>query len=319
MGMRIPIILACCSVLGSPLIAQDIPPYVPVNPVLQSRSALFAQPFIGAGDGWMVRVVTDYTNAVESTPSSDGREFVLDAELLQFDLWLTRDVSPNVFVIGNVALRSGHAGYLDGFLNWYHDVIGLRVPARNRRTENRFDWEFELDGETIVRERAAFIGDARLGGGVRLGDRVQVIATVTLPTATTGSEGWSRNAVGTSLAISGRAVQSARVALDLGASVGHTPTHGDLARYQRSVFGGGMVAGRWRFAGRQAVFATLWGQTPNWHDTGFDTMDRAEVTLEFGALLQVGGGFPEIQLGLTEDLLPRGPAVDIGFKIGARW
>ncbi len=292
---------------------------MPVNPVLQSRSALYAQPFVGAAEGWKFRFVTDYTNAVESTPSSDGREFVLDAELLQFDLWLTRDVSPKVFVVGNVALRSGHAGYLDGFLNWYHDVIGLRVPARNRRTENRFNWEFELDGETIVRERAAFIGDVRLGGGVRLGDRVQVIATVTLPTATTGSEGWTRKTVGTSLAISARAVQSARVALDLGASVGYTPAHGNLARYQRSVFGGGMVAGRWRFAGRQAVFATLWGQTPNWRDTGFDTMDRAEVTLDFGALLQVGGGLPEIQLGLTEDLLPRGPAVDIGFKIGARW
>lgn len=319
LGMRIFLFLAGYGVLVSPLGAQDIPPYVPVNPVLQSRSALYAQPHAGTAKGWQVRTITDYTNAVETSTSRDGRDYVLDAELLQVDLWLTRDVSSKVFVIGNVALRSGHAGYLDGFLNWYHDVIGLRVPARNRRTENRFTWEFELDRETIVRERGAFIGDARLGGGVRIGERVQAIATVTLPTATTGSEGWSRKTVGTSLAISVRAVQSARVALDLGASVGYTPTHGDLARYQRSGFGGGMVAGRWRFAGRQAVFATLWGQTPNWRDTGFGAMDRAEATLDFGALLQVGGGFPEIQLGLTEDLLPRGPAVDIGFKIGARW
>ncbi len=317
--MRIFLFLAGCSVFVSPLIAQDIPAYVPVNPVLQSRSALYAQPHVGTAEGWKFRTVADYANAVETTKSGDGRDYVLDAELLQVDLWLTRDVSPKVFVLGNVALRSGHAGYLDGFLNWYHDVIGLRVPARNRRTENRFTWEFELGGETVVRDRSAFVGDARLGAGVRLGDRVQAIATVTLPTATTGSDGWSRKTVGTSLAISARAVRSTRVALDLGASLGYTPTHGDLARYQQSVFGGGMVAGRWRFAGRQAVFATLWGQTPNWRDTGFDTMDRAEVTLDFGALLQVGGGFPELQLGLTEDLLPRGPAVDIGFKIGARW
>lgn len=317
--MHIFLFLVACSVFVSPLMAQDIPPYVPVNPVLQSRSALYAQPHVGRVEGWKVRTVTDYTNAVETTKSPDGRDYVLDAELLQLDLWLTRDVSPTVFVIGSVALRNGQAGYLDGFLNWYHDIIGLRVPARNQRTENRFTWEFELDGETIVRERAAFIGDARLGAGVRLGERIQAIATVVLPTATTGEDGWSRKTVGTSLAVSARAVETARLALDLGASVGYTPTYGDLARYQRSVFGGGMVAGRWRFAGRQAVFATLWGQTPNWGDTGFATMDRAEVTLDFGALLQVGGGFPELQLGLTEDLLPRGPAVDIGFKIGARW
>lgn len=318
-GMRIFLFLAGCSVLVSPLCAQDIPPYVPVNPILQSRSALYAQPHVAAGAGWQVRTVADYTNAVETTRSPDGREYILDAELLQVDLWLTRDVSPTVFVIGNVALRSGHAGHLDGFLNWYHDVIGLRVPARNRRTENRFTWDFELDGETVVRDRAAFLGDARVGAGVRLGNRVQAVATVTLPTATTGSDGWSRKTVGTSLAVTSRAVQSARIALDVGASVGYTPTHGRLAGYQRSVFGGGVMAGRWRFAGRQAVFATLWGQTPSWRDTGFATMDRAEITLDFGALIQVGGGFPELQLGLTEDLLPKGPAVDIGFKIGARW
>ncbi len=306
-------------IIVAPLSAQDIPQYVPINPVLQSRSALYAQPHIGPADGWQFRVVTDYTNAVETAVSSDRREFALDAELLQVDLWMTRDVSPKVFVIGNIALRSGHAGHLDGFLNWYHDVIGLRVPARNRRTENRFTWEFELDDAQITRARAAFLGDARIGAGVRLGDRVQLTGTITLPTSTTGRAGWGRKTVGTSLAASARAVESSRIALDVSGTVGYTPTQGDLSRYQQSVFGGGMLAGRWRFAGRQAVFATLWGQTAAWHDTGFATMDRAEVTLDFGALLQVGGGFPELQLGLTEDLLPSGPAVDIGFKIGARW
>ena len=52
--------------------------------------------------------------------------------------------------------------------------------------------------------------------------------------------------------------------------------------------------------------------------TGFAAWDDAEVTIDFGGFVNLGNGWPELQLGVTEDLLPRGPAVDVGFKIGAR-
>ena len=64
---------------------------------------------------------------------------------------------------------------------------------------------------------------------------------------------------------------------------------------------------------------TLWVQSPNWKDTGFRALDRAEVTLDLGGLFSVRQGWPEIQVGLTEDLLPSGPSVDAGFKLGIRW
>jgi hypothetical protein len=266
--MRRHILLLIPLALSSRLAAQEVPPYVPLNPALASRSALYAQPFIPRDAAWRVRIVTDYSNAVEVSTAPDGRDYVFDAELLQSDLWVTRDLSPTTFVLGNVALRSGHAGFLDGFLNWYHDLIGLRVPARNQRTENRFDWEFELRDST-VRAPAAFIGDLRLGAGVRAGDRIQMIATVTLPTATTDADGWSRETVGSALAAVARVIARDRVALDVSATVGWTPTRGRLADYQRTMFVGGMASGWWRFAGQQAVFATVWMQSPNWKRTGF--------------------------------------------------
>lgn len=306
--------------MAAPLDAQDIPPHVPVNPVLASRSALYAQPFISPRARWLSRIVIDYSNAVEPGSATDGRAYVFDAETMQVDLWLGRDVSPTVFVYGNVALRGGYAGHLDGFLNWYHDVIGLPVPARNQRPENQFGWEFELGGDSIVRERpGTFLGDLRLGAGVRLSPTVQAVATVTLPSATTHAEGWSRGTIGSALAVTARTVQTSRVSLDVGVSAGWTPAHGDLSAYQRTLFVGALVAGRWRFAGKQAVFSTVWVQSPNWKDTGFQALGRAEVTLDFGGLFTVGQGWPEIQVGLTEDLLPSGPSVDAGFKLGIRW
>ena len=110
-----------------------------------------------------------------------------------------------------------------------------------------------------------------------------------------------------------------RVVLDVSTSAGWTPTHGNLARFQRSTFVSAMTSLRWRFAGAQALYATAWAQSPNWHDTDFGALDRAEVTLDFGGLFQLGRGLPQLQVGMTEDLMPNGPAIDAGFKLGVRW
>jgi hypothetical protein len=79
------------------------------------------------------------------------------------------------------------------------------------------------------------------------------------------------------------------------------------------------MALRWRFAGQQALFGTLWMQSANWKNTGWGSVDDAEVTLDFGGLLTLGKHWPELQLGMTEDIKPSGPAIDAGFKLGLRW
>ena len=310
----LPVLLTAATSLA----AQDLPPYVPSNPALTSRSALYAQPIVPQGRGWRVRTVVDYANAVEVTKSPNGRDYLFDAETLEGDLWITHDLSPRAFLLGNLAVRGGYAGFMDGFLNWYHDLIGLKVPARNKRTENRFTWNFTMpDGQVIDRARpGTFIGDTRIGAGLRLAHG-QLVATVTLPTAS--AEGWGRDVVGTSLALTNRWVENSRFLVEGGATAGWTPTTGALAQYQRSIFVGGQLASRWRFSGRQALFATVWLQSPNWKNTGFNALDAAEVTLDFGGLIKLGKRWPEIQVGMTEDLLPRGPAVDAGFKLGVRW
>ena len=58
--------------LAAPLAAQDLPPYVPLNPALSSRSALYAQPIVSPKPGWQLRIVADYTNAIESATSTDS-------------------------------------------------------------------------------------------------------------------------------------------------------------------------------------------------------------------------------------------------------
>jgi hypothetical protein len=299
--------------------AQSVPHHVAINPVLAARSPLYFQPHLPAAPGWRHAVIVDYSNAIETGTTRDRREYLFDAELMQADLWLTRDLSPEWFVTGNVALRSGHDGMLDSFLNWYHDVIGLPVPARNRRPNDTYGWTLELPDDTLDIPRArAFAGDLRLGVGRRLG-RGQVVAAVTLPTATTGIAEWKRGTVSGAITASLRVLDRRRVSLDLGAAAGWTPRHGVLEPYQRATFLAGSAAFRWRVIRRQEVFATLFTQTANYTGTGFAAMDEPEVTLDFGGLLHLADGWPRLQLGMSEDLLPRGPSIDAGFRLGLHW
>ena len=320
-------LISRCTVVAILLIssrasAQDIPPYVPANPLLGSRSALYAQPFISPGAGTRLRFVADYYNAVEVAQSAGQfpRQYIFDAEVLQADLWAVRDISTRVFLIADIPIRGGYDGVLDGVLNWYHKVIGLSVPARDQLPKNVFQWSFVLP-DTNVLDRTkpgTFLGDLRAGVGVRLG-HAQVVASVTLPTATLDADGWARHVVGTSVAVTGELVRNSRFVLDASASAGFTPTHGALARYQRNAFASGLLSGRWRFAGQQAVFSSVWAQSSNWQNTGFSQVDDPEVTMDFGFLLRIKPRWPELQLGMTQDLVPKGPAMDVGFTVGLRW
>jgi hypothetical protein len=302
------------------LVAQALPHYVPINPVLASRSAIYAQPVIPAGDGWRTSITMDYSNAIETGLTSNRREYLFDAELMHVDLWLTRDLGPEWFATGNLALRSAHDGFLDSFLNWYHELIQLPVPARNRRPIDTYGWTGTLpNGQAFdIARPAPFAGDLRLGVGRRLGAG-QVVASVTLPTATSSVDEWSRNTIGTTASASFRVLSNSRVLLELGANVGYTPTHGELAEYQRTFFVGATTGFRWRVIRQQAVFATLLVQSANYQNTGFAALDDPEVTLDFGGLLQLKEGWPALQVGMTEDLLPRGPSVDAGFRLGLHW
>ena len=195
----------------------------------------------------------------------------------------------------------------------------MTVTGRKERPKNVFGWTFTLPDTAINRSRpGTFLGDLRAGMGIRLG-RSQLVASVTLPTTPASADGWGRGVVGTSLALTSNLLRTPRVLLEGSANLGWTPTHGALARYQRNLFGGGSMALRWRFSGQQAVFGTLWMQSSNWKNTGWESVDGNEVTLDFGGLLRLKKHWPELQLGITEDVWPAGPAIDAGFKIGVRW
>jgi hypothetical protein len=175
--------------------AQGLPALEPINPVATSRTGLYFQPLITPAPGrWQTTLALDYASIIEfSTPPA--ADYTLDSEQLRLKLGLTRGVGAGFLLLGAEA-RGSYAGFLDGFLHWYHGLLGIRIPERDRMPENEFLYSIALpDGTTLGRAPSdLFLGDLRLGYGLGYRGKLQSVASVTLPTST-GPEGYGRGVV----------------------------------------------------------------------------------------------------------------------------
>jgi hypothetical protein len=298
--------------------AQGLPPYRPINPVATSRSSISFEPFHMPRPGrWAADLGIEYASTIEYNVVPQA-SFFLDSELMRVRTTVTRDVGARTFLLGEAELLGAYAGVLDGFLEWYHRLLGIDIPERERRPRNEFLYAADLLGRgPVIRQPGDFfLGDLRLGFGVRVHPVVQTVAVMTLPT-NTGPEGYGRGVVSASLLNTIRFIPSPKLTFEGSLSAGYTPTHGQLAQWQRETFLAGSAGMRWRFWGRQSLYGNLFLHSPSYRDAGVPSLDNRELSLDFGWILGMAGG-RELRLGMTEDLEPGGPAVDLVFRVGAR-
>ncbi len=299
-----------------PALAQGLPAYTPINPVAESRTPLGFEPFRPPRPGrWSTGLALDYASAIEHV-DTPGVAYDLDAEILRLRLRVARDLSPAAFVELDASVGGSYAGFLDGVLNWYHRLLGITLEERDRRPRNAFLYRLELpDGSAFERGPSdLFLGDARLALGLRRGRWLQTVASLTLPTST-APYGYARGVPAAGLVTTVRLPIAAPLTYEGSLGLGYAPSHGDLAEYQRTAFVSGSSGLRWRFWGRQSLYANLFLHTPYYHDTGIRALDRRELSLDFGWILATRSG-REWRLGLTEDLEPGGPGIDLVFRLG---
>ena len=296
---------------------QSLPGYEPINPLVATRSGLHVRAVEPAGAGWRIGLDVDYASTIESNVAP-GAALLLDSELLRATLRASRDVGPRTFVVADLPVGGAYDGVMDGFLNWYHDLLGFRMPERDARPENEFAYDLRLpDGRAISRDPAdAFIGDLRLGAGRRLGPGRQVVVALTLPTSTAPT-GYGRRTV--SLAALGTVEfpLNARMAAQVGGGLGFTPGVGTLAVVQREWFASVSGGLRWRWWGRQTLYGNLFWHTAPYAGTTLPALDRNDLSFDFGWMLATEGG--AWRIGMTEDVRPSGPGVDLVFRVGREW
>jgi hypothetical protein len=299
-----------------PTQAQGLPEFGPLNPVASSRSGLYFQPFREPEPRrWRHAVALDYASLIEYN-RLERADYVLDSEVLRLSFTASRDIGRRTFLELSASVGGAYAGFLDGFLDWYHGKLGLRVSEREQRPQDRFLYSIVLpDGRTITRARRdLFLGDVRAGLGIRVNSQLQAVLSVTLPTST-GPEGYGRGVPSVAVLNTLRAPVNPQLIYEGSLGIGVTPTHGPLADLQNTAMLAVSSGLRHRLWRNQALFVNLFYHSPYYHDTTLPALDRRELSLDFGWTLQTRGG-GEWRVGLTEDLEPGGPGVDLVFRVG---
>jgi hypothetical protein len=298
--------------------AQSLPSYAPINPLAQSRSGLYFQPYREPRVGHLsVEIRLDYGSGIEYNLPSPRPSYLLDAEFLRLDVAAARDLNERIFLFGSVSANGAYGGFLDGFLNWYHGLLGLELPERTSSPNDTFAYQLALDNGLTLRRSPSdlFLGDVRLGAGYRPTRWYQAALALTLPTST-GPDGYGRGTLSVSALNTVHAPLGSRFVYEGSLGLGWTPAHSELAPYQKKVFAAATSGLRFRFWGRQSLFANVFYHSPYYHRTLLPALDKRELSLDFGWLLATKSG-KEWRIGMTEDLAPSGPAIDITFRFGA--
>jgi hypothetical protein len=298
--------------------AQGLPPYASMNPMVSSRTGIASQPYVEPGHRWHLTVLADYASPIEYADLPTVN-YLVDAELLRLEWTATRDIRKNAFILLQGSVNGAYDGFLDGFLKWYHDATGLHVTAREIRPKNEFGYQLDLvDGRHISYQKSrGYLGDFRVGAGTRHSKHWQTVLSVTLPTST-GPAGFTRGVASVNGTTMLRSNFGGRFTYEGSLGAGVTGAHGDLADLQNTTFLMMTQGIRARFVGPLHLYGNLIYHSPLYHDTGTPELDNRELTLDVGGFLKFKRG-PEWILGLTEDLEPSGPAIDLSFRLGARW
>jgi hypothetical protein len=296
--------------------AQGLPAFAPINPMATSRSGLSFEPYHPERPGkWSGSIALDYASTIEVN-QRPAATYVLDSELLRIRLDLARDLTSRVFLKAGVEVDGAYAGFLDGFLHWYHNLFGFDIPERDERPKNSFLYEIALPGRAAIFRRSSdlFLGDIRMGAGFRLLPGIQSVAYLTLPTST-GPEGYGRGVISWNVVNTLRAPIWRRLIFEGSLGLGYTPTHGDLAAFERETMVSASSGLRFRLLGRHSIYANVFYHSPYYRGTSFRALDRRDLSLDFGWSLAVKQG-GDWRIGMTEDLEPGGPAVDLIFRLG---
>jgi hypothetical protein len=298
-----------------------LPEWQAINPLATSRSGLYFQPYREPHKGFAFSLALDYASTAEVSlgrTKSDTTE-LLDTELMRFTVGLRHDLGTSWYVAARIGVGGSYDGFMDGFLDWYHGLFGISFPERDKRPHNQFAYYIKpYPGFRKTRQVDGFyLGDTRVSGGHRFSRNWQTEFSITLPTAT-APEGYGTGVMTLGLMTDARYRLSGRWTYEGSVGVGYSPAHGDLAQWQNELTALVSSGIRWRFAGSSSLYTNFILQTPYYHDAFVHPMQEVDFDLDFGYILRSKGG-REFRLGMTEDLYPPGPAIDLIFRFGYSW
>jgi hypothetical protein len=227
----------------------------------------------------------------------------LDMEITELDLRFKKSFSDFIEIGIDLPMISFNSGFMDDFINSFHDTFGLPDYGRSERPENEFLYDVRRRGVSVVQGEGGRIriGDVRLSLKKPLltGDpAISVRGDIEFPTGASG-EGYGNGSIdtGVSVLVDKDISKKVRAYFNLGIVF-----PGDLKGNQNInltefVFGGAAVeAAFWKHVG---LVAQVFVQTSPFPETGISSIDRLAVLLTLGGRYYAGKN--SFELSFTED------------------
>jgi hypothetical protein len=240
----------------------------------------------------------------------------LDLELTELTFRYKKDIS-GLFEIGiDVPVLRATGGFMDGFLEWYHDTFGFDDYGRSSRPKNTFLYDIKKDGARLIEgenDKTGF-GDVSVAFKKKLMEHdpvISLLADIELPTGN-AKIGYGNGSVDTGIAIllDKDLGSKTRLYANLGAVF-----PGDLKAYQRVKLDEFFYAGTavetlpWS---KVSLLAQLMLQSSPYPHTDITQIDTPAVILVIGGRYYGTSG--SYEFSLTEDVNTSG-APDFIFNL----
>ncbi len=239
------------------------------------------------------------------TVQSSGRWIMnLDMEITELNFRYKRIFNDFIEIGLDIPVIYTGAGFMDGFLENYHDTFGFNDYGRSTRPSNDFLYEVRQDGNLIVQGKSGLgLGDIRLALKKPLitsNDlNLSIKADVELPVGD-ANKGFGNGSVdaGLSILLDKRISDKIMTYLNFGGILA-----GDVRGHQTIdmddfIFGGAAVEAH--INEKLSLLAQVMGQTPIYPKTDLTTVDDDTWMIALGGRYHVGKG--SLELSLTEDL-----------------
>lgn len=227
-----------------------------------------------------------------------------DMEVTELNLRYKKVIADSVEIGVDLPIVSLSGGFMDGFLDSYHNTLGLPDYGRSARPDNDFLYEIRRDGRLIVKGKSGLgLGDIRLTAKKPLiasdDMKLSLRGDIELPTGS-AKKGYGSGSIDAGVAVLfDRKISDDFMAyLNLGAVF-----PGDLKGYEdidleNFIHGG--VAVETTFKKDLSLIAQLQAQSRIYPKTDLLAVDRAAYLLSFGGRYVYGRDL--FELSFSEDI-----------------
>jgi len=252
---------------------------------------------------------------------------MLDGETYDFTLSLRYGIAKDLELGMEIPYLVNSGGFLDGFIEGFHDLFGLPQGSRKSYLRNRLLYQYTRNGETKaqVNNGSSGIGDIRLtgawqlyGGNAESSRAVALHAAVKLPTGN-GNRLFGSGSTDFSLWLT--ASNDFRLPLGhltlYGAGGGMVMTDGDvLEDQQRNLAAFGSLVIGWSPVGWLALKVQADGHTSIYTGSSLKEVNSGSVQITGGGTIGLTKN-TFLDIGVSEDLVVN-TAPDVVFHLALR-